>query len=57
MESAALYMTAARCGKKALCICTISDLLYDSSRELTADERQQSMNDMLHLALKTATAD
>ena len=57
MEAAALYMTAARLGKKALCLCTISDLLFDPSRELTADERQQSMNEMLHLALKTATAD
>jgi len=57
MEAAALYMTAARLQKKALCLCTISDLLFDGSRELTADERQQSMNEMLHLALKTATAD
>ena len=57
MEAAALYMTAARCGKKALCLCTISDLLFDQSRELTPDERQQGMNDMLHLALNVATAD
>ncbi len=57
MEAAALYMTAARLGKKALCLCTISDLLFDPTRELTADERQQGLNDMLQLALKTATAD
>ena len=57
MEAAALYMTAARLGKKALCLCTISDLLFDSSRELTPDERQQGMNTMLHIALKTATAE
>ena len=25
MEAAGLYMTAARCGKRALCLCTISD--------------------------------
>ena len=55
MEAAALYMTAARLGKKALCLCTVSDLLFDSSRELTAAERQESMNEMILLALKTAT--
>lgn len=33
MESAALYCNAARAGKKALCICTVSDQLYLSRRE------------------------
>ena len=41
MESAALYLNAARAGKKALCICTISDNLL-TGEELSADDRQNS---------------
>ena len=57
MESAALYMTAARLGKKALCLCTVSDMLFDPSKTMTAEERQLGLEKMLRLALKTATAD
>ena len=53
MEAAGLYMNAARCGKRALCICTISDHLY-RTEELTADERQSTMNEMIEIALDTA---
>lgn len=53
MESAALYMNAARAGKKALCICTISDLL--TSQEVTSpEERQNAFHDMIKLALEVA---
>lgn len=53
MESAALYMNAARAGKKALCICTISDLF--SSKEVTSpEERQNAFHDMIKLALDVA---
>ena len=53
MESAALYMNAARAGKKALCICTISDLL--GSKEVTSpEERQNAFHDMIKLALDVA---
>ncbi len=53
MEAAALYMNAARAGKKALAICTVSDqLVFDE--HLTAGERQSSFNDMITLALETA---
>ena len=41
MESAGLYMNAARAGKKALCVCTISDLPLTGA-SLPADERQTS---------------
>ena len=41
MEAAALYMNAARCGKKALCLLTISDHLY-RHESLTAMQRQNS---------------
>ncbi len=53
MESAALYMNAARAGKNALCICTISDHIL-TGESLPAIDRQNSFTDMMTLALKTA---
>ena len=53
MESAALYMNAARAGKNALCICTISDCLF-SEDACTAEERQNSFTQMMKLALEIA---
>lgn len=53
MESAALYMNAARCGKKALCLLTISDHLF-TGEALSAEERQTSFRDMMEVALELA---
>ena len=53
MEAAALYMNAARAGKKALAICTISDII-GSSEETTALERQTAFRDMMRVALEIA---
>ena len=53
MEAAALYMTAARAGKRALAICTVSDHLM-TGESLPAEERQTSFTDMMTLALETA---
>lgn len=53
MESAALYMTAARLSKKALTMLTISDHLY-TNKSLSADDRQTSFNSMMEIALNTA---
>lgn len=53
MEAAALYMNAARCGKNALAMFTISDELY-SGRSLPSKERETSFRDMMELALETA---
>ena len=53
MEAAALYMTAARAGKNALAICTISDHMF-TGEATTAEERQNSFTDMMTLALETA---
>ena len=39
METAALYMTAANLGKKALSVCTVSDSFVRSDHDLTSDER------------------
>lgn len=50
MEAAALYMNAARAGKKALCILTISDHLY-KGQWLTAEERQTGFSNMMEIAL------
>ena len=53
MEAAALYMNAARAGKKALCMLTISDHLY-TGEALSAEERQTSFHEMMEVALKLA---
>lgn len=53
MEAAALYMNAARAGKRALAVCTVSDHLI-TGEETTAEERQTSFSDMIVLALNTA---
>jgi len=53
MESAALYWNAARCGKRALTICTISDHVF-RGESLSSDERQTSFTEMMEVALDTA---
>ena len=53
MEAAALYMNAARTGKNALAMCTISDSLI-THQETTAEERQNNFTQMMELALETA---
>lgn len=53
MEAAALYMNAARAGKNALCILTVSDCPL-KGLSTTAQERQTSFRDMMEIALETA---
>ncbi len=53
MEAAALYMNAARAGKKGLCICTISDLL-SGGEAATPEQRQNAFHDMIKVALEIA---
>ena len=55
MEAAALYMNAARYGKRALCICTISDHIL-TGEETTSQERQTAFTTMMKVALDTAVA-
>ena len=55
MEAAALYMNAARCGKQALAICTVSDHIL-TGEATSAEERQTSFTQMMELALETAKA-
>ena len=54
MESAALYCNAARAGKKALCICTVSDSFIYPEENTTAEERQTSFTKMMEIALAIA---
>lgn len=55
MESAGLYLTAAACGKKALAICTISDLpLIDGCPKCSVEARENSFTEMIRIALEVA---
>ena len=56
MEAAALYMNAARAGKNALCILTVSDCPL-KGLSTSAEERQSTFLDMMKIALETAIAD
>ncbi|MCL2487083.1 MAG: purine-nucleoside phosphorylase [Oscillospiraceae bacterium] len=53
MEAAALFMNAARLGKKALCILTVSDVPGEAT---SAKEREKAFTDMMLAALDTAAA-
>ena len=53
MEAAALYLNAAKLGKRALAICSISDS-FVTGEELDADQRQTSFTTMMTIALETA---
>lgn len=55
MEAAGLYLNAARAGKNALAICTISDHLI-IGESTSSEERQNSFTEMMELALRTAKA-
>lgn len=50
MECAALFMNAARAGKEALGILTISDHIF-KDEAISAEERQTSFNKMMEIAL------
>ena len=56
METAALYINAARAKKRALALFTVSDSLV-TGEQTTADERQSSFTDMIELALETAVSE
>lgn len=53
MEAAALYMNAARAGKNALTILTVSDCPL-KGLSTTAEERQTTFRDMMEIALEAA---
>lgn len=55
METAALYMTAAYLGRRALALCSISDHLI-TGEALSAEDRQNTFSTMIEIALETAAA-
>ena len=50
MEASALYMNAARAGKRALAICTISDHVI-LGENTTPEEREKTFTNMMKVAL------
>jgi purine-nucleoside phosphorylase len=53
MEAAALYTLAAKYGRRALAICTVSDHVV-TGEETTAQEREQTFGRMVEVALTAA---
>ena len=53
MEAAALYLNAARAGKNALCLCTISDSVV-TGESMPAEKRQTGFSQMMEIALDIA---
>ena len=53
MEAAALYMNAARYGKRALCLCAISDHVITGALT-TSEERRSAFTAMMKVALEVA---
>ena len=55
MEASALYTLAAKHGRRALTICTVSDHVV-TGEETTAQEREQTFGAMVEIALRAGTA-
>jgi purine-nucleoside phosphorylase len=53
MEASALYTLAAKHGRRALAICTVSDHIV-TGEETTAHEREQTFGEMVEIALAAA---
>ena len=53
MEAAALYTLAAKYGRRALAICTVSDHIV-TGEETTSQEREQTFGAMVEVALRAA---
>lgn len=56
MEASGLYTLAARHGRRALAICTVSDHLV-TGEETTAQEREQTFGEMVEIALGAGLGD
>ncbi len=52
MEAFGLFYLAHKLGRDATCLLTVVDSKYDK-RSLTSEEREQSLNDMIELALES----
>ena len=56
MEASALYTLAAKHGRRALAICTVSDHLV-TGEETTSQEREQTFGAMIEIALEAGPLD
>ncbi|GAB2884568.1 purine-nucleoside phosphorylase [Nocardioides pacificus] len=56
MEASALYTLAAKFGRRALAICTVSDHIV-TGEETTSQEREQTFGAMVEIALSAAFAE
>lgn len=56
MEASALYTAAARHGRTALAVCTVSDHVL-TGEQAPADEREQTYGEMVEIALTAALGD
>lgn len=54
MENGALYCNAAAAGKRTLSITTVSDHFIYTDEQLTSEERQTSLMDMLKAGMEVA---
>lgn len=54
MESYALYCNAAKLGKKALCLLTVTDHFIKKDQKATAEQRQLGLGKMISVAIATA---
>lgn len=54
MESYALYTNAAKLGKKALCLLTVTDSFIKKDRKATPEERMTGLSQMIQIAINTA---
>ena len=52
MEAFGLFYIAKKLGREATCLMTVVDSLYDE-RSLSSDERQNSLNNMIEMALES----
>ena len=52
MEAFGLFYLAKKLGRDATCLLTVVDSKYDK-RSLTSEEREQSLNEMITLALES----
>ncbi len=53
MEASGLYTLAAKHGRKALAICTVSDHIV-TGEETSSEERERTFDDMVDIALRAA---
>lgn len=53
MEAASLFTLAKKHGRRALALLTVSDSLVTEEAEMTPQQREQSLNNMIEIALKT----